>query len=81
MRINNNIPATPINGTDGGKRPDRVDADRSAKNDQVQLSSIAQSGAAAQSQKIENLRMRVMNGSYHVSSDEIAGSMIDEMTK
>jgi len=81
MRINNNIPSTPINGADGGKRPDRTDPSRSAKADQVQLSSIAQTGAETQSQKIENLRMRVMNGTYHVSADEIAGSMIDEMMR
>jgi anti-sigma28 factor (negative regulator of flagellin synthesis) len=79
MRINNNIPPISVGGADPNKRADRAAADKGAQNDQIQLSSVAHSAAASQADKLESLRIRVANGTYRPSADEVAGSMIDEM--
>jgi len=82
MRINNNnIPSIDVGGSDPGRRADRAAAEKSQQTDRIQLSSIANSAAANQADKLESLRIRVANGTYRPSADEIAGSMIDEMTQ
>ncbi len=81
MRINNNSPATPIAGTENAQRQERIGSDKSARPDQIQLSNVASASAGAHSDKIENLKLRVSNGSYRVSADQIAGSIVDEMMR
>jgi len=82
MRVNNNnIPPISIGGPDSGRRAERADGDKRAGADQIQLSTVAQSGAEAHTERLESLRMRVASGTYRPSADEVAGSMIDEMLR
>ncbi|HZU27452.1 MAG TPA: flagellar biosynthesis anti-sigma factor FlgM [Bryobacteraceae bacterium] len=81
MRIDNSIPPISIGGTDSGKRADRAAAEKSAQSDQIQLSSVAHSAAANQAEKLESLRIRIANGTYRPSAEEVAGRMIDEMMR
>jgi len=77
MRINNNGPLMPIGDT--ANRVERPNANASAPADQIQLSRAALSAATSQNEKIAALREQVANGTYHVTSDAVARSMINEM--
>jgi anti-sigma28 factor (negative regulator of flagellin synthesis) len=79
MRINNNVPLSPIADSQG--RVERQEQPANAPGDQIQLSGTAVSAAASQAEKLAALRAQVANGSYRVSSDSIANSMMYEMMR
>ena len=77
MRVNNNGPLMPTGDT--ANRVERSQSSASAPADKIQLSRAAVSAATSQTEKIAALRVQVANGTYRVSSEAIAGSMINEM--
>ena len=45
--------------------------------DQAEVSQLAQSLAATDPTRIDQLRLQVQSGSYNVSAEEVAGALID----
>lgn len=78
MRIDSNLPLTPI--PDPERRAAATGRNEAPPTDQIQLSSAAGSAIDTQSEKIATIRAQVASGTYRVSSEAIAGSIIDEMT-
>ena len=51
--------------------------ERVSSSDQAEVSDLAQSIAAPDSGRVEQLRLQVQSGSYDVSSQAVANSLID----
>jgi anti-sigma28 factor (negative regulator of flagellin synthesis) len=84
MRIDdlNRTPVTPgaeKSGQTAQQRP--LEKDAVAGSDQAEVSHLAQSLAAPDPGRIEQLRLQVQSGSYNVSAQTVANALIDAHLK
>jgi flagellar biosynthesis anti-sigma factor FlgM len=77
--LNSNGPAQVLTNAveDSRTRPGRTHPHHHGGSDKVQLSDLAQKLAASDPSKVHELQAAVDAGTYHVSPEDIAASIID----
>jgi anti-sigma28 factor (negative regulator of flagellin synthesis) len=64
-------------GTERSAGKDSAPKDAVAGSDQADVSELAQSLSGSGAGRVEQLRLEVQSGSYHVSADALANSIIE----
>ncbi len=64
-----------------GKQPASPESGSAAASDQVQVSALAQSLAAPDSGRLDQLRLEVESGNYNVPASAVASALIDAHLK
>jgi anti-sigma28 factor (negative regulator of flagellin synthesis) len=81
MKIGNSPPVTPPDPGQARKIAARPEPDAASTEDRVELSGAPAASASdpSRSARIEELRVQVEQGTYHVPAEDIAHGIVDDM--